>query len=195
MSDRYGGWIQTFSGRQFWPLDARPDEIEIEDIAHALANTARFGGHTLGFYSVAQHSVHVSHTCRPENALWGLLHDAAEAYLGDIPRPIKHGPGFESFPEMEADLMAVIRDRFNLVPSVEPSDVKRADAIVLSTERRDLLRTVKVNEGEWLHGAQPELPLSYTIWPLDPAHSEALFLERFAELTMTPAERRRELDG
>src|SRR4051812_30250690 len=86
-SERVGNWMQTFTGRQFWPVDPRADEIAIEDIARALAMTCRFGGHVRFHYSVAQHSFLVSLVCSPEHALWGLLHDASEAYLGDVVWP------------------------------------------------------------------------------------------------------------
>jgi uncharacterized protein len=89
MSTRTGDWIQTYTGKQFWPLSPLPEDIVIEDIAHALSMQCRFGGHVRTFYSVAQHSVHVSLLVEPQYALWGLLHDAAEAYLVDLPRPIK----------------------------------------------------------------------------------------------------------
>src|SRR4051794_15527189 len=94
---RRGGWITTFSRRQFWPLDPHSDEIHIEDIAHSLSQQCRFGGHSRSFYSVAQHSCLVSALCKANDALWGLLHDASEAYLGDIPRPLKSLPEFEFY--------------------------------------------------------------------------------------------------
>jgi hypothetical protein len=86
---RVGDWIQTYSGRQFWPLDPRVEDVHLEDIAHALSNVCRYTGHVREFYSVAEHSVHVSWSCEPEDALWGLLHDASEAYLADMARPVK----------------------------------------------------------------------------------------------------------
>src|ERR1039457_118422 len=90
--DSFDGFIGTFSGLRFWPLDPNPEKILIDDIAHALAHQCRFGGHASRFYSVAEHSVHVSRLCPPEDALWGLLHDASEAYLVDLPRPLKQLP-------------------------------------------------------------------------------------------------------
>jgi len=82
-------WIQTYTGKKFWAFDAAIADICIEDIAHALAMRCRFGCHCKEFYSVAQHSVIVSHHLPPELKLWGLLHDATEAYLPDVPRPQK----------------------------------------------------------------------------------------------------------
>src|ERR1017187_3148745 len=77
--DSRDGFISLFSGMRFWPLDPNPEKILIADIAHALAHQCRFGGHASKFYSVAEHSVHISQLCLPEHALWGLLHDASEA--------------------------------------------------------------------------------------------------------------------
>lgn len=185
MSD---AWLQTYGGTQFYPLAARPEDVHITDIAHALSCTARYGGHTRRFYSVAQHSVLVSQVCKPEHALHGLLHDAAEAYLGDMPRPIKHAPGFEMFRQADHRLMLVIRERFGLT-EWEPADVKHADAVLLATERRDLLNKLLANmkEKDWLHGAASAPPLSTTIlaWPPDAAEHE--FLARYRELTEVPA--------
>lgn len=88
--DRRGGWMQTYTGKAFYPLDPRPDEVCIDDIAHALSQIPRFGGHARRHYSVAQHSWHMS--ClfgNPLLAYQALLHDAQEAYLGDIVQPLK----------------------------------------------------------------------------------------------------------
>ena len=82
-------WIQTYTGRKFFPLTDEPGEIDLRDIAHSLALQCRFNGHCRQFYSVAEHSVRVSHILPDEEAAWGLLHDAAEAYVSDLPRPLK----------------------------------------------------------------------------------------------------------
>ena len=106
---RYGGWIETYTGIAFYPLDPRVSEINIDDIAHSLSLKTRFNGHCDQFYSVADHSIRVANkvhfldefakftTLEERNALCrrALLHDAAEAYLCDIPAPIKpHIKGF-----------------------------------------------------------------------------------------------------
>ena len=85
---KLAGWIQTYTGKKFWPLDPRPEDVDIVDIAHALSMQCRFGGHCLRFYSTAEHSVYVSHHCGSA-ALIGLLHDGSEAYLLDMLAPIK----------------------------------------------------------------------------------------------------------
>src|SRR5438128_12538670 len=83
-----GDWMQTYTGRAFYPLDPRLDDICIEDIAHALSMLCRYGGQCQEFYSVAEHSVLMSYAVNPQHALWALLHDATESYMGDLIRPL-----------------------------------------------------------------------------------------------------------
>lgn len=181
-------WMQTFTGRQFFPLNGRAEDVSVEDIAHHLSCITRYNGAALSFYSVAQHSVMVSNTCAPQDALWGLLHDAAEAYLGDLTRPIKHSPGMSAFRTAEKRLMLVIAGALNL-EGKEPESVKEADAILLATEKRDLLcpLTIAMDDKEWLHGARASRPLSYHIHPWAPVDAEFAFLDRYKELTCRPS--------
>src|ERR1700683_336889 len=104
MADR-GAWIVTFSGRRFYVLDPRPSDVRIEDIAHSLSLQCRFNGHVKNFYSVAQHSVLVSERCDPADALYGLLHDASEAYIGDMSAPLKHTDEMTAFRDAERHVM------------------------------------------------------------------------------------------
>lgn len=138
MTERLGKWMQTFTGRAFWPLDARPTEVSAIDIAHSLSMQCRYAGHTKVFYSVAEHSCLISDAVAPENALWGLLHDATEAYLVDLPRPVKQSPGFENYVIVEDRLMEVIAERFEL-PLPMPAEVKLADNRILIDERDALM--------------------------------------------------------
>lgn len=135
---RKGDWIQTASGRQFWPLDPHPDEVCIEDIAYALSMICRFGGHCSRFYSVAEHSVHVVHNVSPENRLWGLLHDASEAYIGDMVRPLKRNlPDYQA---AENRMMYAVQVHFSLPGLGIPDEVKRVDNAMLATEAGQLMR-------------------------------------------------------
>lgn len=109
---RAGDWVLMPSGRPFWPIDPRADEIDIEDIAFSLSHLCRFGGHCKRFYSVAEHSVYVSRLVSPEAALWGLLHDASEAYVGDMPRPLKRM--LPEFVMMEGKVQQAVAERFSL---------------------------------------------------------------------------------
>jgi hypothetical protein len=167
---RKGDWIQTFTGKQFWPLDARPEGVCIEDIAHALSNLCRFGGHCREFYSVAQHSVLVARHSVEYNTKQCLLHDATEAYLVDVPRPIK-----KSLPEyqvIEEHLARVIGERFGIVLNTLDQYTHLADECALRTERRDLMATPPRPWAED-NRAQP-WPEKITPWP--PKKAERVFL-------------------
>jgi len=132
--------IVTYTGKIVTPLNPDPETICIEDIAHSLANQCRFTGHTKEFYSVAQHSVLVSQLVPPEDVKWGVLHDASEAYLSDIARPIKQAEGLgETYLETEYLLMRAIAERFDLPPLPLPESVKRADNVMLDTEIKELM--------------------------------------------------------
>lgn len=174
-------WIQTHSGRRFNPTDPNPMAIVIQDIAHALSMQCRFSGHCRKFYSVAQHSVLVSYICNQEDAFWGLMHDASEAYLVDVPRPLKRSGKFNAYIEFEAQMQQAICTRFNL-PLVEPPSVKKADTILLATEARDLMSPL---HSEW---EQPAEPLPFIIDPWDSDKAKDMFMKRFFELTNAPPE-------
>lgn len=177
-----GNWIQTFRGLRFHHLDPQPDDICIEDIAHALSNLCRFAGHTREFYSVAQHSVLASKCCPDRDALWGLLHDAAEAYCVDVPRPLKHMPGMEPYRATEDAIMQVIADKFGL-PWPQPDSVKWADETVLFTEKRDLLVQLSWSTDPT---SRPHPPMEARIVPWAPRRAEAAFLTAFGVLTGDP---------
>jgi hypothetical protein len=105
-----GRLIRTYSGHYFDVFDPNPDHIEIEDIAHSLSLLCRFAGHIKSFYSVAEHSIWVCNKVSKTNALQALLHDATEAYLIDMPKPIKDE--ISQYLEMENNLMKVIAEKF-----------------------------------------------------------------------------------
>lgn len=134
------GWIKTFSGRMIQPLDLKPDDVCIEDIAHALSRVCRFAGHCHGFLNVAAHSVRVlgklqslTPNCDKKTLMTALLHDASEAYLGDVPRPLKRHPGFAFYREVEARVEEVIAAKFDLIYPM-PAIVKAADDECLREE-------------------------------------------------------------
>lgn len=178
--ERKGGWIATYTGKRFYPLDPRPEDIDINDIIHALSQLSRFGGHCTSFYSVAQHSVLVSLMCPEEDALWGLLHDASEAYLIDVPSPLKRCPEFAFYREAEAKLMGIICDVFKLGKE-EPASVKVADKRILASEARDLTMT----EGRgWVTEAEP---YDFHIKPWTPEYARVRFISRLHELMLKRA--------
>jgi hypothetical protein len=168
-------WIQTFTGRRFQPTDPRPADFDIRDVAHALSLLCRFNGHCTQFYSVAEHSVRVSQVCPPEHALWGLLHDLGEAYLGDLPRPLK--PLFPAFDEIESRLLRCAGETLGPLPWPMPRAVRVADDILLATEARDLMAPPPE---PW---PLAQRPLPEPIVPLGPVEAERAFLERYAALT------------
>ena len=177
-----GPYLQTVSGRRVNPFDPDPDQIELADIARALANQCRFGGHCLTFYSVAQHCVLVSELIEEEggdaeDALAALMHDAAEAYLGDLPHPIKHRSELGArFIEAEKPLEQVICDRFSITDSSSAA-IKRIDRALLATERR----AFSAERWQWpeLSGVEA-LALELQAWSPDEA-AEA-FVRRFEAL-------------
>ncbi len=173
--DPDAAWIQTYSGRRFNPTNPNPDAIVIQDIAHALSMQCRFTGHTKKFYSVAQHSVLVSHICNEEDALWGLMHDASEAYLIDVPRPLKRSGKFQAYLDFEAQMQEAICKRFGL-PVQEPPSVKKADVKLLATEARDLMSPL---HPDWVNRTTP-LPFTIEAW--SPQKAKDMFMQRFFEL-------------
>lgn len=175
-------FIETFTGRTFSPLKPDAKQIVIEDIAHALANQGRYTGHSRFRYSVAEHSVRVSELLEqhiPRHSgfmipLWGLLHDAAEAYLVDLPSPLKLSPAFrEPYARAEARLMRAVCRRFGL-PTKEPTIVRWADATLLATEVRDLMHADRPYWTKLTHKAVGD---RIRPWGADVAEYE--FLRRF----------------
>lgn len=166
-------WIQTYTGKKFSPLADEPGEIDLRDIAHSLALQCRYNGHCRLFYSVAEHSVRVSHLLPSDEAAWGLLHDAAEAYVSDLPRPLKLTvPDFRA---AEDRLLRQIAATFGL-PWPMPPSVHHADEVLLATEARDLMAPFA---DDWHFKATP---LAETVTPISPTDAEALFLARAAAL-------------
>ena len=173
-------YFQTYNGKHVHPLSPSQDEIVIEDVAHSLSQQCRFLGHTDALYTVAQHCVLVSEMVPPGDALWGLLHDASEAYLCDLPAPIKRDPQMEFYRIAEQRLLTCVARKFGLAPEM-PQSVKRADKILLATEFRDV---TAVDDLDWIIaecGCEPAESLWITPWP--PAVAERRFLARFHELT------------
>ncbi len=175
--------IHLVSGGTFDPLDPDPDLINIEDIAHALSLQCRYNGHTRKFYSVAEHSVRASMITEKDGAyisLWTLLHDAPEAYIGDLASPLKNDPAFgQRFRGAEDRLMRAVCQRFGL-NAAQPRGVKAADMIMLTTEVRDLMP--KDPEGIWNAWLGDYPRLHEKIEPWTPAKSKKKFLERFVKL-------------
>jgi hypothetical protein len=166
--------IRTYTGRYVDILNPKAKDIDIADIAHALSQLCRFTGHTKEFYSVAQHCWHVSYEVPAIFALDGLLHDASEAYMADMSRPLKHAPEMSKYRAAEKAITKVIQGHFGL--GQEPKEVKDIDRRMCATEMRDLMDAVY----DW--GVDQE-PLSLHILGWGSVSAERLFLGRFYELT------------
>lgn len=178
MEKRKGDWCQTFTGRAIYPLDMRPGDVDILDIAHSLALQCRFTGHCRVPYSVGEHSLRVCWELSDENLnvrRWGLLHDAAEAYMQDIPRPVKRS--ITGWQEIEVQIESCIAKRFNL-PLPIPSEVRNMDSVLLATEARDIMAPPPQS---W--GYLPD-PLLRTIRPMSWRVVERQFLREAKNLRL-----------
>lgn len=172
--------ILTAAGTYFHFLEPERSKIGILTIAHALSHICRFTGHTREFYSVAQHSVLVSHLVPPEHALAGLLHDAAEAYLGDVAAPLKML--LPDYKAIESAVEAAVLGKFGL-PAKLPPQVKHADKLALAIEQRALM---PAHSDVWDCETHPDFAVMVNLHgafvPLVPEQARHLFLCRFTEV-------------
>ena len=189
-------WISTYLNKRVFPFDPDKNTIAIDDIAHSLAMICRWGGHALTYYSVAEHSVRVADFLYAQAvksgksldeskriAFLGLMHDATEAYVGDIPRPIKGSMflktprGMEGFRETEAHVYKVIEEALDLPPYKDGDDemVHEADNIILVTEARD----VQHGADKWDYWTDRPEPLEGIIYPMSWEIAKTTFLERY----------------
>ncbi|PZR92034.1 MAG: hypothetical protein DI537_14505 [Stutzerimonas stutzeri] len=192
---RKGKYMHTApTGRKFWPMDPRPQEVNIQTVAHHLATRARYNGATQHpdyrskiFYSVAEHSVYVSlylekELKRPDLALEGLLHDGSEAFNGDLIRPLKYDEAFRApFQKVEELNERAQAIRFGLVYPY-PEEVKMADEAVTTAEIEQIVP--KDLSEDWeagkLHDDKVAAP--YKIMMLEPYHALTFFMDRYEDL-------------
>lgn len=172
---RQGQFMQTFTGRQYWPCDPQPHEVFIEDIAHSLSLQCRYAGHCLRFYSVAEHSTLIARslaaTHASEVALAGLLHDAPEAYCVDIPRPLK--PYLTNYKGIEQKNWLAIAARFQIDRDL-PDEVHEADNRIIADELVNLVPM------PW--HAKHDRPLGVKLRYWSPEEAELEFLATFDAL-------------
>ena len=173
--------ILTYTGKWFYPLEPRPEDVDIRDIAHALSLICRFTGHVTYHYSVATHSIAVSELCKPHLALYGLLHDAGEAYLTDIAHPIKDGFMWHDVPfkEIEDHLICVIIDGLGIPPAnkIIWDAVDHVDKAVGVAESIQLMR----QQLKW--GKRCRIsPANYHVVRSEPEIEEQRFLRLYKEL-------------
>ena len=171
----YSGCIETFTGRLINPLRPDESEVDIEDIAHSLSMQCRFNGHCARFYSVAEHSVHTAKLAEmlfpkdPDIAKFALLHDASEAYLCDIPRPLKSS--FINYLKWEKLLSDIIFRKFLKRVPLQGGDEKilKVDNIMLATESFEL----SASKGEmWGVPEKRRSDISLFCWSPDVAEKQ-----------------------
>ena len=180
------GRMEMASGKIVDPFCLRPEDIDVEDIACALSRICRFGGHAP--YSVAAHSLAVADCLerwgrKPAVCLSGLMHDSAEAYLGDIPTPIKRAPGMEAFASAERRAEEAIQNALGIISwGDEALDVRTADHLALCREAATFFKSC----GEWwisqIDADSAVLAYPYSPAPIEPARAERKFLREFARL-------------
>jgi 5'-deoxynucleotidase YfbR-like HD superfamily hydrolase len=164
--------MQTFTGKLVDLANFTVEDVRLPDIAHALACINRFTGHSVAPYSVAQHSVMVSRLCDPQDELWGLMHDASEAYLGDVARPLK--AMLPDYVALEQHVQQTIGKAFGLAWPM-PKSVKVADNRALIAEKRALMSV----EHDWGIEADPvHTPINPYCWQ----QARQMFENRFKEI-------------
>jgi hypothetical protein len=176
-------WIQTHSGKAFDLFSPRPEQVDVTDIAHSLGMQCRYNGHCNRFYSVAEHSVIMAHMVPGELEIHALLHDAAEAYVSDIVRPLKqHWPAFAV---MERQVLAVIYEHLGVAePTVEQrAAIERADLRMLRTERDQLLSPPPEPWGGGVEDVEP-WPVLLLPSPWGPAEAKERWGTALAETLM-----------
>lgn len=178
MVEQNGGWIQTFTGRKFYPLAPRPEDIVIEDIAHALSMSCRYNGHVRRFYSVAEHcylvSSYVQHVA-PDNyeqQLLALLHDAAEAYLADVPSPVK--PQLVGYRAAEERCEQAIATAFGLPSLAKTPLIHDIDTRIRIDEVKELMSH---DVDRWT--SRLGEPLGVYVAGVPPGHAKQWFLMKF----------------
>lgn len=172
-------WFQTFSCKTFEYRDPKPDQIEIRDIAHALGNICRFAGHTKQFYSVAEHSILCSlreELDTPMQQFTALMHDAVEAYINDVPQPLK--VMLRDYQKFEENINAAIAEKFGFPAELTP-EVKQVDLRMLATERLQIMGPAPQ---PWHPAIEAAEPYELTIKHWSPSFASWKFIERFYEL-------------
>ena len=176
-------WIETFSGVKFNPLKPRVEDVRLVDIAHSLSQQCRYNGHTHSFYSVAEHSVVLTEYALAQGrsvreAMTVLLHDASEAYVGDMVRPLK--PFMGNFVDVENQIQRVICEKFDLIHPF-PDWLKQIDKRILMDERAQIMLP---SGHDWDLDAQP---LGVTIRGLMPSRASDEFERLFDLLDLVRA--------
>lgn len=178
MTEKTFEFIGTYTGVEFTFLDPKPEQVNIEDIANALSNLCRYSGHVKTFYSVAEHSIILSDYImnkydNADMAFTALMHDASEAYIVDVPRPIK--PYLKGYMEMEDKIQKVISEKFGVTPMKEYPQVLEADTNIVADEASVLFKI----EPDWI---QYYTKIGITPLGLTPLAAREAFILKFVHL-------------
>lgn len=172
-------YIATYTGKKFFLLEPRIEDIDVIDIAHALAMQCRWTGHCRFHYSIAQHAYYCSLLGPESEAFHRLNHDDSEAYISDMNRPLKHyTDAGTAYMKVEEPLQNLIYDAFGL-SRIEPASVKLADNAMLYTEKAQIMG-YKFGEAEKWSVDEAQAPITIEQW--SPEKAERMFLTRFHEL-------------
>jgi uncharacterized protein len=179
MESKAHAYIQTFTNKKFHILDPRSEEIDLYDLAHALALQCRFTGHTRHHYSIAQHVVLASHVVHPGFELETLHHDDSEAYIGDMSRPFKH---FTSAGTVYREVETAVQDacdiKFGIHSGQMSPEVKWADNAMLYSEKAQLMKNMEWDT-QWGDGDEAVVKIHYWFhW-----YAEMRYLHRHWQLT------------
>lgn len=178
---REKGWMGTSTGRKFYPLDPRAEDVDVRDIARGLSMTCRYAGQVKRFYSVSEHVVLVSQHVDPRYRREALFHDSAEAYLGDMIRPLKHQMEMKAFRDAEAAIERVIFEALglNMTPEAHAA-IKEIDDRILVDEIKELSAMPEFYlETPLLRDKQP---LGVVLECAPPSRAEAMFWRRYNDL-------------
>ncbi|MDD5359463.1 MAG: hypothetical protein PHI79_05790 [Sulfurovaceae bacterium] len=172
-------FIVTSTGRKFYMKDIEKNQLHIEDIAIALSRICRFAGHCKRYYSVAEHSILVANLLPPEFALAGLLHDATEAYLGDVTRPLKNQ--LQQYRDIEDRLHGHIEKSFDV--DFSNPIIKEADDLALFIEASHLYPNEDLKTwGIKIPNDIPEI-MFITDFDINPFDAKKMFIKKYLELT------------
>jgi 5'-deoxynucleotidase YfbR-like HD superfamily hydrolase len=171
----HNDWMTTYTGKKVYPANPKPEDICLEDIAHALSQTCRFGGHTVVPYYVSQHSIIVADNVPESLRAVAILHDAPEYILGDVVAPLKRS--MPDYKAIEDRVWSAVCCRFG-IDSRLLSGVKTSDLRALMTERRDVLAKSSFRWNDFLESLAP---FDNVIVPLSSVQSKYEFL-RYCEL-------------
>jgi 5'-deoxynucleotidase YfbR-like HD superfamily hydrolase len=184
-NDAVKAYIATVTGKKFFLLSPKLEDIDIQDIAHALAMQCRWTGHTKFHYSIAQHSYYCSFLGPESEAFDRLMHDASEAYIGDLNRPLKHyTEAGIAYRRQEAVIQRAIAERFGF-SIIEPISVKIADNMMLYAEKNQIMN-IRFEASDYQGGTKIDTTAADVIierW--SPEQAKQMFLNRFEELYKT----------